>query len=92
MVEFKALVCEEDGEILLVLELWSFTCLPLLKVIALAFSLGLIVWNGSLYNPWDAFISLISLAIWLIYNFRLLMVAIDLTKSSNEGLWLLDRA
>ena len=72
-------------------------CLLLLRVIAHAFSLGLIiVCEGNLLDPW-AFKSLTSLAIWLTCSSKLLIdvwvvyynymdeVAIDFTRFSRKG-------
>ena len=80
----------------------SSKVLPLLSVIALAFSLGFINgWEGSLPDP-CAFISPISLAICPICNSKFFMeawvvcwnwiedVAIAFTRSSKDEFWVLD--
>ena len=92
----------EGGRIGLAWGMGSSKVLPLLSVIALAFSLGFINgWERSLLDP-CALISPISLAICPICNSKFLMeagvvcwnwiedVAIALTRSSKDGFWVLD--
>ena len=80
----------------------SFKVLPLLSVIALAFSLGFISgWKESFPDP-CALISPISLAIFPICNSKFFIkawvvcwnciedVAIAFIRSSKDGFWVLD--